>query len=294
MPPVKRFALIAAACAVCLPFATLSGAAAQGAAGKDKPATTKAFKPKLDDPKPSEFRTVDPQNLLVVETTKGHIVVELVPEVAPQSVARIKELAKEHFYDGLTWHRVVEGFMAQGGDPKGDGSGGSTKPNVPAEFTFRRGPDTAYTRLSSLSGLEDGYVKSMAIRTQNTGLMIMTADSKVAAWGLWCEGVAGMARANAPDSGNSQFFLMRDFNAALEHNYTPFGRVLVGEDVVKKLKTGEPVTDPDKMTSVRLMSDLPAAQQQKIQVVDASSAWLQNASKYAFDACDIQLPVKVG
>src|SRR6185312_9966393 len=105
-------------------------------AGAAIAADTKAFKPKLDPPTAAEWRTVDPENLLVIDTTKGRILVEMIPEVAPMSVARIKELAHEHFYDGLTFHRVVDGFMAQGGDPKGDGTGGSTKPNVPAEFTF--------------------------------------------------------------------------------------------------------------------------------------------------------------
>jgi peptidylprolyl isomerase len=282
MPTVNRKVLFATVLALCLP------AAAAISAESSKP-----FKPKLDAPKPTEYRTVEPQNLLVIDTNKGQIVVELVPELAPQSVTRIKELAHDHFYDGLTWHRVVEGFMAQGGDPKGDGSGGSDKPNVPAEFTFRRGSDLPYTQLKAAAGLEDGYIKSMAVRTQNSALMVMTADSRVQGWGLWCEGTAGMARAGDPDSGNSQFFLMRDFNEALEKKYTPFGRVLVGEDVVKRLKVGEPVPDPDKMTRVRLMADLPAAEQKKIQVVSASSPWFLNAVKYAIDGCDVPLPVLI-
>ena len=282
MLTVKRLALFSIACAAALT------ASASLAASSSKP-----FKPKLDAPAASDYRTVDPENLLVIDTTKGRVLVEMVPEIAPQSVARIKELAREHFYDGLTFHRVVEGFMAQGGDPKGDGSGGSTKPNVPPEFTFRRGAATPYVQASSKSGLEDGFVKSMAVRGQSSDLMIMTADGKVNSWGLWCKGVGGMARTDDPNTANSQIFLMRDFNEALEHKYAAWGRVVAGEDVVLALKIGEPVIDPDKMTSVRVAADLPPAQQPKVQVVDAASPWAKNALKYAIDVCDLDLPSKV-
>jgi len=244
-------------------------------------------------PSASDFRTVDPEDVLVIDTTKGRIYVEMFPQIAPKSVARIKALAREHFYDGLTFHRVVDDFMAQGGDPKGDGSGGSAKPNVPGEFTFRRGPDTPFVKVLGLGGLEDGFIQSMPIRSQNTGLMIMTADGKVQAWGLWCKGVAGMARAGDPDSANSQYFLMRQFNSGLEHNYTPWGRVLVGQDVVQALKVGEPVIDPDKMTSVRVEADLPAAARVKVQVLDVHSPFFQAEAKGAASVCDIDLPAKV-
>jgi len=77
----------------------------------------------------------DKENTLIMETTKGRVVIQLLPDVAPQHVARIKELAREKFYDGVVFHRVIEGFMAQGGDPTGTGMGGSKKPNLPAEFS---------------------------------------------------------------------------------------------------------------------------------------------------------------
>ena len=76
-----------------------------------------------------------PENTIIMETTKGKVVIELLPDVAPKHVARIKELAREKFYDGVVFHRVIDGFMAQGGDPTGTGMGGSDKPNLPAEFS---------------------------------------------------------------------------------------------------------------------------------------------------------------
>ena len=291
---MKRIALLALACAA-MPASFVLAQPGKPSKPKNPPSPLagQPFKPKLDPPTAAEWRTVDEDNLLVIETTKGRVLVEMVPEIAPQSVARIKELAREHFYDGLTFHRVINGFMAQGGDPKGDGSGGSTKANVPGEFTFRRSA-AGYTKISSDQGVEDGFFKSIGVRGQSSDLAVMTADGKVSGWGLWCDGTAGMARAGDPDSANSQFFLMRGFNQGLEKNYTVWGRVLIGGDVVKALKTGDPVSaDPDKMTSVRVATDLPAAQQPKVQVVDTSGPWVKTAAKYAVDVCDIELPARL-
>jgi peptidylprolyl isomerase len=183
--------------------------------------------------------------------------------------------------------------MAQGGDPKGDGSGGSTLPDIAGEFTFRRGPAVPYAKVSVDSGLEDGFVHSVPVRGQNSDLAVMTADGKVNGWGLFCPASAGFARSSKPDSGNSQFFLMRGPKEELEKAYTVWGRVLVGQDVVKALKNGEPVANPDKMTTVRVASDLPAAEQPKVQVVDSGSAWVKNAAKYVTHTCDIDLPARV-
>jgi peptidylprolyl isomerase len=90
----------------------------------------------------AQAQATDPQNTLVIETTKGPIRIKLRPDLAPKHVAQIKQLAKQGFYDGIIFHRVIAGFMAQTGDPTGTGSGGSKLPNLPAEFTsepFKRG-----------------------------------------------------------------------------------------------------------------------------------------------------------
>jgi cyclophilin family peptidyl-prolyl cis-trans isomerase len=77
----------------------------------------------------------DPENTIIMETTKGRVVIQLLPDLAPNHVARIKELARENFYDGIVFHRVIDGFMAQTGDPTGTGMGGSDKPDLKAEFS---------------------------------------------------------------------------------------------------------------------------------------------------------------
>jgi peptidylprolyl isomerase len=245
-----------------------------------------------------DYRTADPQNLLVVDTEKGRIIVELYPEIAPIAVDRIKSLARAKFYDGLAFHRVIDDFMAQGGDPKGDGTGSSGRPPLNPEFTVRRGADMAFNPLLNNGGQEDGFFKALPMRSQSSDLMVMMADGKVPAWGLWCPGVAGMARTNDPVSADSQFFLMRGFNEQLEQKYTVFGRVLVGLDVVRNLAVGEPPPHPDHMKSVRVMADLPADQQTKIQVLDTTSASFKALVAYdktqhggSFSVCDVDLPV---
>jgi peptidylprolyl isomerase len=90
----------------------------------------------------SQAQAPDPQNTLVIETSKGNILIRLRPDLAPKHVAQVKRLAKEGFYNGIVFHRVIAGFMAQTGDPTGTGTGGSKLPNLPAEFTqeeFKRG-----------------------------------------------------------------------------------------------------------------------------------------------------------
>ncbi len=143
---------------------------------------------------------------LTLETTKGNVVIELRPDLAPKHVERIKTLANEGFYDGIVFHRVIEGFMAQTGCPQGTGTGGSDYPNLPAEFN---------------------------------------AEPHV-------RGTASMARAQNPNSANSQFFICFDDAGFLDKQYTVWGKVIEGMDNVDKIKRGEPVQNPDKIVKARV------------------------------------------
>ena len=90
----------------------------------------------------AQAQTPDPENTLILELETGRVTIALRPDLAPKHVERVKQLAREGFYDGLAFHRVIDGFMAQTGDPRGDGTGGSKYENLPAEFTqtpFERG-----------------------------------------------------------------------------------------------------------------------------------------------------------
>jgi peptidylprolyl isomerase len=136
---------------------------------------------------------------LTLET--GDVVIKLRPDLAPGHVERITELAKGGFYDGVVFHRVIPGFMAQGGDPTGTGSGGSDLPDLKAEFN------------------SEPHVR----------------------------GVCSMARTNYPHSANSQFFICFDDATFLDRQYTVWGQVIEGMDLVDALPKGEPPAKPGKI-----------------------------------------------
>lgn len=151
----------------------------------------------------------DPENTLILETSKGNVTIELRPDLAPGHVARIKELAREGFYDGIVFHRVIAGFMAQAGCPKGNGTGGSKKADLKAEFN---------------------------------------AEPHV-------RGTCSMARTSAPHSANSQFFICFDDARFLDRQYTVWGKVSEGMDIIDQLAKGEPPRNPDRIVKMRVAAD---------------------------------------
>jgi peptidylprolyl isomerase len=148
----------------------------------------------------------DDRNTLVLSLDTGNgeggdVVIRLRPDLAPGHVERIRELADEGFYDGVVFHRVIPGFMAQGGDPTGTGTGGSDRPDLKAEFS------------------REPHVR----------------------------GVASMARAQNPNSANSQFFIVFDDARFLDGQYTVWGQVIEGMEHVDALPKGEPPREPGKI-----------------------------------------------
>ena len=253
--------------------------------------------------KPSEqdWRTPAAETVMVIDTNKGRVLVELVPQVAPNHVARLQELTRAGTYDGRTFFRVIDRFMAQTGDPTNTGEGGSDKSDLKAEFTFRRTAETGFVPMAAPAGLEVGYLKSLPVVSQAWSWSDVTSDKKVAAWGTYCPGVIGMAREEGNDTANSQFFLMRQPYPSLDKRYTAFGRVISGLEAVRAIKTGEPVPAPqDQMQKVRLLSDIPESERPKIRVIDPKGAWFAAETKRLrtlkgadFSVCDIDLPVEV-
>jgi len=249
----------------------------------------------------AEWRPIDPANALVIDTNKGRIVVEMHPEAAPLHVERIKLLAKRGFYDNQLFHRVIDWFMAQTGDPLGTGEGQSPYPDLEGEFTFQRDAAMPFVSVASPAGAEMGFIGALPVQTQPNALLGLTGTGKVRAWGLYCPGVAGMARGEPENSANSQFFLMRQPYPSLDKRYTVWGRVVVGLDVVRAIKVGEPPESPDRMARVRVMEDIPAPDRPKIQVMDTRSpafrAMAERMRKTRgadFSVCDLDVPAKVG
>ncbi|MEM1140634.1 MAG: peptidylprolyl isomerase [Pseudomonadota bacterium] len=158
--------------------------------------------------------TLDPENTLYLDLKDGRVTIKLLPDVAPQHVERIKTLTREGFYDGVVFHRVIDGFMAQTGDPTGTGTGGSDYPDLPAEFS-----NLPHKR-----------------------------------------GAVSMARAQSPNSANSQFFIVFFDSAFLDGNYTIWGEVVDGMKFVDLVKKGDErrngiVRDPDKIVRMQVAAD---------------------------------------
>ena len=247
-----------------------------------------------------EWRTIAPENLLIIDTAKGRILIELEPRMAPLSVERVRTLADQGFYDGLKFHRVLTDFMAQTGDPLGTGAGGSDLPDIEGEFQFRRGRDLGFVSLATGQAGLLGFAGSMPVFTQPDAQMMVTADFKTAAQALFCPGVLGMARNQDPHSANSQFFIMTGSNESLNGLYAPFGRVLAGLDVVRALKPGVEaangrVEDPDLMTRARTAAALPERQRPVVRVRTTSSPaftamveQVRTERGARFTVCDIQ------
>ena len=143
----------------------------------------------------------DANTLTLTLSTGGDVVIKLRPDLAPGHVERIASLAKDGFYDGVVFHRVIPGFMAQGGDPTGSGMGGSKQPDLKAEFS------------------SEPHVR----------------------------GTVSMARAQNPDSANSQFFICFDDAPFLDGQYTVWGEVESGMDYVDALPVGEPPREPGRI-----------------------------------------------
>jgi peptidylprolyl isomerase len=157
----------------------------------------------------------DPENTLFMDLSYGRVVIAMRPDLAPKACERIKTLTREHFYDGTPFHRVIEGFMAQGGDPTGTGTGGSKLPDLPAEFTEK-------------------------VR--------------------FLRGTCGMARTSNPNSANSQFFIMFAPAPSLDGQYTIWGQVVKGMEVVDKIKRGSgssgTVQTPDRIVRMQVAADV--------------------------------------
>ncbi|QLQ14030.1 MAG: peptidylprolyl isomerase [Brevundimonas sp.] len=251
------------------------------------------------------WRTVAPQNLMIVQTSKGRVLLELDPRIAPNHVQRLQTLTQSGFYDGLRFHRVIPGFMAQTGDPQGPGMGGSQLPDLQREFSFRRPPGGDFSPVADGQPGLRGLYGSVPVVSQPDGQAIMMADGRVTAQPIFCRGVIGMARSNSPDSANSQFFLMTGYNSSLNGTYTALGRVVDGMDVVDALNAGTranngQVAQPDVMMTVRLASDLPPAQRPTVRIMTAGSTGISGAIEALrvergaqFSVCDVEPRVRV-
>ncbi len=241
-----------------------------------------------------DWRPLDPQDTLVIDTTKGRIVVVMSPELAPQAVSRVKLLSRERVYDGLLFHRVIDHFVDQTGNPNNHDGGASAHPNLPPEFTATLSPTAIEAVTTRASDGLTGFVGPNPV-----GAIPSQDGASVRTWGLYCSGVAGMGRQADPGTANSEIFFMRDASRRLDHDYAVWGRVVDGLNVVRDVAVGEPPTAPDKMIRVRVLADLPPADRPRLEVMDVRSSAFSQAIAQArrtrgadFTPCDIAIPTR--
>jgi len=244
------------------------------------------------EPPREAWRGVDPDNVVLIDTKYGQVVVELAPEFAPKHVERLRALIRAHFYDGLSFYRVIDGFVAQGGIGEGTAS---TKdhpdaakdleklwPPLKAEFDRVSAPSPVFTPLGNADlmapevGFEDGFPVARDPKDKRE-------------WLIHCPGTFAFARDNDPDTASTEFYIVIGQSPRrLDRDLTAFGRVLRGMEYLQKLQRGDPevesgviqdVSKRDAIIKMTLASDIPVARRHEFEV-------LRTESKYFADSLE--------
>lgn len=255
----------------------------------------------------SHWRQADPENTLYLDTSEGRIIIELAEVFAPGHARNLKALAREEFYDGLAMYRVVEGFVAQGGDQSGEKPIEGASRTIPAEFTLKKLPPEHFTALSR----EDGYAAQTGFVD---GFPAGRNPASGETWMTHCQGAFAMARGQELDSGGTEFYIViGQAQRYLDRNTTVFGRVLDGMTVLQRLNRGSGamgiLAEPERnqIRQIRVAADLPPAERVSIEVMDTGSEsfrelmaarrnrpedWFVHRPDYV-DVCSVGVPVRI-
>ena len=218
------------------------------------------------------WRELNPENTIFVEMLKGLVVIELNPTFAPETVKQFKQLAGDRFYDGLSFYRVIDGFVAQGGD----GSDLGELSNVPlldAEFEIDWNEEFRYMHVQSpdMFAPETGIIDGFAVARD---------PSRDKVWLTHCPGTVAMARNDDPDSSRTDFYIViGQAPRYLDRNMNIFGRVVYGMDVVQRIERGpilgngiiQDETVSSRISKMLLLSEIPEEDRLKVYVVDTSN-----------------------
>lgn len=283
----------------------------------DGPAVPEAGSPQaiIDAAPDAAWRTVDPENLLRIRTRHGMIWVELAPEFAPAHAARIRELSRSNFFDFKVFHRVIDGFMAQGGGAPDNPNVAAPTAPLRAEFSIQRSPDEL--NISELqervinprenrSRAQAGFWNGFPAGTLPAAQAFIREDGQVDSWLLHCDGAAAMARTADPNSANAQFYIVRGEAEHLNATYTVWGKVRAGMDAVRAIRVGTigetPGFSPDFIMGFHIASDLPEDQRPTVQVFDTDTPdfarYLEaiaasSRNNRLPDICAIEVPVRI-
>lgn len=222
----------------------------------------------------ADWRDVDPENLVVMDTVHGRVLLELAQPFSPRHTERFRSLVRAKFYDGKSFYRVIDGFVAQGGIGEGDDKKLPDWPALKAEFDRNIGIDVDFVALGSPDLFADkvGHVDGFPVGQSRK-------DKRM--WLLHCPGALAMARDNDPDTGGTEFYIpIGHAPRRLDRNLTVFGRVLDGMQHLQKLNRGDPkvesgvIQDPakrDAIIRVQMAADMPEADRPRVQVMDPAS-----------------------
>ena len=226
------------------------------------------------------WRQVDPENLVFIDLFEGEIALELNPLFAPETVAQFRKLVQEQFYDGLSFYRVIDGFVAQGGDGSDLGEL-SLVPLIDAEFERDPWDEIEFTRVQKddLFAPETGFIDGFATARD-------VSENKI--WLTHCPGIVAMARNDGPDSSRTDFyFVIGQAPRYLDRNMNIFGRVIHGMDVVQKIRRGpaeesgiiQDETASSRIRGMRLASDIPKSERLSAFVTDTNSKGFEKTLK---------------
>jgi len=223
------------------------------------------------------WRQVDPENTVFMELEQGRVVIELNPVFAPKTVAQFKRLVQSRFYDGLSFYRVIDGFVAQGGDGSDLGAL-SEAPLIDAEFEIGWTDDLKFVPVQKpdLFAAETGFIDGFAAGRD---------DQREHVWLTHCPGVVAMARNEDPDSSRTDFYIViGQAPRYLDRNLSIFGRVLDGMDIVQQIHRGPADNNgvfrddlsSTRIRSMKLLSEIPEEERLKVLVMDTNSKGFEN------------------
>ncbi|WDI30259.1 peptidylprolyl isomerase [Hyphococcus flavus] len=220
-----------------------------------------------------DWLTLEQDNLLYIEVASGRAIVALSDTLAQNHVAQIKTLARQGFYDGLSFYRVIDGFVAQGGDPFEERSVGDAKESLAAEFEESYSAFRERTKSFSVSPFDDGYADGVGFAN---ALPVGLDQTTQTVWHLHCTGAFAFGRNNERDSASTEFYIALQPQRYLDRNLTVFGRVIDGMEHIQRLRRNVPPASKDEdvgdtIISMRLGSDLTAGEQKHLQLLKSDS-----------------------
>ncbi len=254
---------------------------------------------------PEQWRLADPENLVVLTTSRGQIILELLPSMAPTHVSQFKTYVRAGLYDGTPFHRVIRGFMAQGGDVASMHGEDKMLGQMAGEFTIRRAPEAfSIDPVGPVDSATNGFHKGIPIQSVARFMAELSFDGLVETWIPHCEGVLSTARTDDKNSADAQFFLISDQARHLDRKYTAKGRVVIGLDVVKTIKLGPspdggPISNPDILLTAQVVADMPEEDRLQVYVQRTDTPdWterLMAADRSGDDICDLpHVPAIIG